>query len=220
MYLNLEAMAMAVLVSAILQDFYLKSDSMTGGNLWRKEASASIIYYLKNIKEGLYFNVCNSLTNNKVHHHVVWLPEWWWHLAVCWLHVHKSINKEGQAAALCIHSSWTLHRCLLQLCAKSRSCQLENSYWSWNIWLKAWWNTWHKFSKGLSCAFKLIQVLVFLLTKRYSACHKVLLSYHKPTWVFFPSSLDLHWASMTEGGIVFYSLILHIKERINSSYHC
>lgn len=103
---------MAVLMPVILQDFCLKSDSMIGENLWRREASISIIYHLKNVKEGLHYNVYNSPTNNKVHHII---PESWWHLAVCWLHVHQGINNESPAAAGCFHSSWTLHRGLLQV---------------------------------------------------------------------------------------------------------
>lgn len=43
---------MAVLVSVILQDFCIKSESMIGENLWRREASTSIIYHLKNVEEG------------------------------------------------------------------------------------------------------------------------------------------------------------------------
>lgn len=105
---------MAVLMPVILQGFCLKSDSMIGEKLWRREASTSIIYHLKKV-EGLYDNVYNSPTSNKVPHHVVWLPESWRHLAVCWLDVHQGINNESSAAAGCIHSSWTLHRCLLQV---------------------------------------------------------------------------------------------------------
>lgn len=52
-YCNIETTVMAVLMPVILQGFCLKSDSMIGEKLRRRQASTSIVYHLKKV-EGLY----------------------------------------------------------------------------------------------------------------------------------------------------------------------
>lgn len=146
---------MAVLVSVILQDFCLKSDSWLkktfGGE--RLQPQQFITWRMRKMDFITMYITAQPITK-----FITMWYDYLNHLAVCWLHVHQGINNKSPAAAGGIHSSWTLRRCLLQVIwSKSRSCQSENSYWSQNTWIKVWWNSWNKFSKGLSCAFKLIQ---------------------------------------------------------------